>query len=97
MILLSALFLTGCVKYGTGNSFGYITTQERGLCSNQLWFRAELESSNTDCYVVDDSLAETARIFAKEKYRAEIVYERHLLLICGCSSEKIVQIKKIEG
>lgn len=95
LIIPLLLFITGCFPYAVGRSFGYITTQESGWCSQNLWFRAELESSNTDCYTLDSSLTQEVRQLALDKARVEIKYDRHVAVICGCSRDVIVEIKRI--
>jgi hypothetical protein len=72
---------SGCWIYGDGASVGYVTTVEDGVFWNSVWFRADLESSNTDAYAIRKNnyelkkqLLETSR----NKQRIEILYKKHV-------------------
>ena len=97
LICMPLILLSGCIEYGTGKSYGYVTTQEDGILWDKAWFRADLASSNTDCYVVgeDTLLKEQLNKFAEEKQRAVITFNKHLWT-WGCSNDEIINIETID-
>lgn len=54
LICLTALSLTGCLAGGSGESYGYVTTVEHPNGFYSAHFRASYNSSQTDCYTVDE-------------------------------------------
>lgn len=100
LLVLGALLLSsGCFRYGNGKSFGYITTVEDGIVWNHAYFRAELESSNTDCYLYDNEDVELEHALleaSNNKQRVEISFNRHLITISNCANDVITRIKNIK-
>ena len=98
-LILLAFFLTGCWRYGTGKTYGYITTVEDGIIWNKVWIRAELESSQTDCYVFKESdgvLEEQLREHSYNGDRVEVTYRRHIWVIASsCNDDEVVSARKI--
>lgn len=98
LLILCSLFLQGCIVYGTGESYGYVTTVEQGILYHKAWFRAELESSQTDCYIADPMIVGNLKDFAKHKQRAKITYRRHLITLAhDCLDDEIIGIEAIGG
>lgn len=98
-LILTSIFLMGCGHYGDGESVGYITTIEdnRDLIifpTKSLWFRAELESSQTDCYRMNENLEEVARVLSEQKVKVKIIYERHYVEF-GCSNDRVKEIRPL--
>lgn len=94
--VLAALLLSGCLRYTSGQSYGYVTTVEGGIFWSRAWFRAELESSQTDCYLVqrsNDDLKAELRAFAEQGQRVKLQYARHLVAAqIQCSFDEIVKV-----
>jgi len=102
LVGIGMLFLlTGCFIFGQGSSYGYITTVEDGFWWNRAYIRAELESSNTDCYVIkksDDFMYDNLKRLAESKQRVEIQYERHVFTMSSeCNNDEIVGYRVIEN
>ena len=99
LTILSLLFLTGCGMYGQGKSYGYITTTEDGILWDKVWIRAELESSQTDCYIIqNDNLKEQLRQVSELRQRVEITYARHFFTwVTDCYNDEIVSFKIINS
>jgi len=88
-IILTAmlLFLTGCGIYGQGKTYGYVTTIEDGIFLDKVWIRAELESSQTDCYIIDDNYLKNQLFqMAEQKQRLEITFDRHFFALTDCDN-----------
>ncbi len=96
--------LCGGIPYGGGSTYGYVTTIEQGgfweynlYGLNHVWVRADLASSNTDCYIINDiDLENQLRQTAMSKQRIQLQFERRLFT-GGCSSDKIVSYTITEG
>ena len=101
IVTFCLVFTTACWVYGKGESVGYITTVEDTgplFKTKALWFRAELESSQTDCYVLSPELEQQARIFQEQKQKVKIIYNKHFNKVYGftCSgTDQVVEIKPI--
>jgi len=98
-ILLSLFFLTGCVIYGSGETNGYVTTIEEGIFWDMIWFRADLASSNTDCYVIkDDNLKTKLKEFSANKQRITLKFNRHIAtLSLNCNDDEVIGYSIIGG
>ena len=99
LILLGLLFiilsLPGCIPYTSGSSYGYVTTVEGGIFWSHAWFRAELESSQTDDYMVQrsgDALKARLREVAESGQRVKITFRRHLLAATTGRADEIVDV-----
>lgn len=99
LLIIALMTLTGCGVYGAGKTYGYVTTLESGLFWNFVWVRAELESSQTDCYVFskDNLYLETQlNLMAKNKERIEMTYKRHLFTLASiCLDDEIVSVQVV--
>ena len=101
LILLATclLFNTGCWVYGSGKTYGYVTTVEDGIFWDFVWVRAELESSQTDCYVIHENnnkLKSDLRIIAENKNRVELQFNRHIFtLTMDCLNDEITYFRII--
>jgi hypothetical protein len=94
-----ALMLSSCIVYGTGKSFGYVTTVEEGMLWDHVWFRADNASSNTDCYMIkENDLVLRSRLeeASANGTRIEIQFKRHLLSCHGGLSDEIVDLRVID-
>lgn len=90
IMLLSLTLLTGCGVYGTGDTYGYITTVEDGIFWSKVWVRAELESSNTDCYAIKSTLKSELRQLADSKTRVKLNFDKHLaMLTADCRQAEV--------
>ena len=87
MAIISLLFLTGCGVYGDGKTYGYVTTVEDGIFWDRVWLRAELESSQTDCYIIkDENLKSQLENIAEMKIRIEMQFKRHIFAMTMCEN-----------
>jgi len=88
-IILTAmlLFLTGCGIYGQGKTYGYVTTIEDGIFLDKVWIRAELESSQTDCYIIDDNYLKNQLFQMAEQKQIKITVSEEI--------ERIIERKAI--
>ena len=96
------IFVNGCWVYGEGKTYGYITTVEDGIIWDKVRIRAELESSQTDCYVIDDSknsdLQEDLRVSSINKNRIELSFKRHLWTASsGCNNDEVIGFRIVEN
>ena len=95
VLVIAALFTTGCYVYGSGKTYGYVTTVEDGIFWDKAWFRAELESSQTDCYVLNsNNLKEQLRQTSEAGQRVEMSYRRHFITL-GCSSDQASSVRVV--
>lgn len=87
-VLAGLVLLSGCGVYGGGETQGYITTVEDGIVWDRVYFRADLQSSQTDCYIInDDSLKERLKRTSINKERISMKYDRHLVT-WGCTNDE---------
>jgi hypothetical protein len=96
LLLMVIPILSGCWRYGTGKTNGYITTIENGIFWDVVYIRAELESSNTDGYVINKNqfkLKEELQEFADSKQRVQLLFQKHVMTACGAHSDEIVSYK----
>ena len=93
ILALMCLFTTGCWVYGQGQTYGYVTTVEDGgpfeLGWWHAWVRADLASSNTDCYVIKPELSQELGQMAAAHQRLKLTFKRHMQT-AGCSNDEIV-------
>jgi hypothetical protein len=88
------------IQYGSGSTFGYITTIEQSVFSNKVWIRADYTSSQTDCYSVlkkDQQLYDMLRDMSQRGVRVEMSYTRNFLYMGGCSNDVVSNVKEIKG
>ena len=98
MALSSLILLSGCIVYGGGKTYGYITTVDDGIFWDNIWIRPELESSTDDCYIINDNQLKTQlQQLALDKVRLELRYNRHLFAMTKCEhSDEVIGYKIIE-
>jgi len=89
---VSVLFLSGCWRYGEGDTFGYVTTVESGIVWDYVWIRSDYTSSQTNAYVIDKgnrSLKQRLLVASEKKERIRLHSYNHIGLassvegVCG--------------
>ena len=50
LLLLSPLLLASCILYGEGETYGYIYAVDDGIIWDKVYYKSNLESSETDRY-----------------------------------------------
>lgn len=90
-----------CGSYGTGETFGYVTTVERNNGWAATHMRASYNSSQTDCYNVElrdeQVLADLERASLEEtRIKATFLKERKAGLNF-CSWGRIIKVEFLEG
>ena len=73
------------LQYGSGDTYGVMTTIEEGFFYDSVWIRADYESSQTDeyCFHKDnEGFKEDTRKFIEEKKRVKLTYQKHLIGQC---------------
>jgi len=89
LIVVCCLMLTGCWRYGEGQTVGYVTTTESGIIWDLVWIRAELESSETNAYCINKANKELKKALletSKKKQRIELSYYNHIGIASIASS-----------
>ena len=101
LLLLIALASTGCWKYGKGETIGYIYAVDDGIAWDKIWFKSNLQSSESDCYLIkDDALKEQLRQVSGDA-KVRLYYDRHLFTIASCpegtsTNDEIVRFEILE-
>jgi len=96
LLLLIVPLLSGCWRYGIGKTNGYITTVENGIFWDVVYIRAELESSQTDGYIINKNqfkLKEELQQIADNKQRVQLLYQKHVAAATGANSDEVVSYK----
>lgn len=97
MLLVLMLLVTSCGIYANGKTYGYVTTVESGFFWDRAWVRAELESSQTDCYVIDESIKYDLEKIAETKQRVELTYRRHFFTMSlDCLNDEIYKFRVLD-
>lgn len=93
--LLSLVLLTGCFRYGKGETTGYIYAVENGFFWDKVYLKSSLESSETDCYLVEKNSDLSNLLKAKTIGRnlINLKYDRHLVTLANdCYNDEITLI-----
>ena len=103
LIILGLIFLScslsSCIPYGKGKTIGYITTVESGLLWDRVWIRAELESSQTDSYLVRKFKEEFKNDLidsSKNKQRIELYYKKHIWCWAVGNSDEAISFQVVK-
>lgn len=97
LILLLPLLLTGCGVYGTGETIGYVYAVDDGIFWNRVYYKTDLQSSETDCYIFsDDSIGEQLRALSG-KDKIKLKYDRHFFALTAetCNADEITGIDMV--
>ena len=101
-IILSTLLLTtGCGKYGTGETIGYVYAVDDGILWDKVWYKSNLESSESDCYLIkNDNIKEQLKKISG-KAKVKLFYDRHFMTIANCpegtgTDDEITRFELIE-
>lgn len=85
LLLGSLLFLTGCWVYGKGESVGYVYAVDDGIFWDKVWFKSNLQSSESDCYLInDDGLKDELKQIQGDTNKVRLHYKRHLFTVAQC-------------
>lgn len=83
-LLISLLLLAGCWVYGKGETTGYIYAIDDGIFWDKVWYKSNLQSSESDCYLIkNDALKEQLRSISANT-TVKLSYNRHLFTIASC-------------
>lgn len=102
-LMLIPSLLTGCGVYGKGETIGYIYAVDDAVLWTQVWYKSSLESSESDCYVVDTDKTDLIEKLkqASGETKVKMKYEKHLYTLNLCPTEHqthdaIVDVQIIE-
>jgi hypothetical protein len=101
LLILSIFLLTGCGIYGQGKSTGYIYATDDGILWDKVWFKPDMASTESDCYLLNDNNLKEQLKNLQSNIKIEIYYDRHLLTLSSCgeskgSKDEIISYKIIE-
>lgn len=96
--LLLALLSSGackCIDIGRGQSVGYVTTVQDALYMSNVWFRADVTSSQTDCYLVanDEGFKAKLQAAADGNERVKITFRRFVTATSTCSNDLVIAVE----
>lgn len=94
VLMLIMLALSGCIRYGKGESTVYVYSVSDGIFWDQLWVKTSPESSEEYCHEMKDELKERAQQYIGQMVR--IKYYTHLLTLSDCTSEEVYSIQAVE-
>lgn len=86
LILIAPLLLSGCFRYGTGETTGYVYAIDDGLIWDHVWFKSTLEASQADCYLLDNDDLKSKLKEASGKLKVKLGYDRHLFTFSNCDA-----------
>ena len=84
VLMILSVITTGCVTYGIGETVGYIYAVDDGIMWDKVWFKSSLESSQSDCYLIEDAAikAQLRNVSGDKKVRLH--FKRHLITLGFC-------------
>lgn len=85
LTIISLVSLTGCVKYGTGETIGYIYAVDDGIIWDKVWYKSSLESSESDCYLLraNSKIKEDIKN-ASGGAKVRLKYSKHMITASLC-------------
>jgi hypothetical protein len=86
LILTLLLMLPSCIIYGKGETIGYIYAVDDGIFWDKVWYKTNLESSESDCYLLNTdnvNLKEELRQLSG-KVKLKLHYQRHFMTWAMC-------------
>ena len=96
-VLVIAISLTGCWKYGRGEMYGYVTAVDDGYIWSYTYVKTSLDSSDADNFIFsknNEALRTSLVNFAKEKTYVKVSFYNHVTTATGNSNS--CEIYKIE-
>ena len=87
VMLLSLVLLSGCFIYGSGKTVGYIYAVDDGLIWDKVWYKSNLESSESDCYLIQNENIKQELTQLIGNTKIELTYNRHLITASICGGE----------
>ncbi len=89
-------FFSGCLIYGKGETVGYVYAIEDGILWDKIWYKSSLDSSESDCYLINnDTLKEELKSHAG-KDKIKFSYFRHLFTLSLCENNTNDEITSFE-
>lgn len=85
LLLTLPMLLAGCYRFGAGETIGYVYAVDDGVFWDTVWFKTSLESSESDCYNLDNDTIKTALREETNGVKLKLTYTKHLLTF-GCES-----------
>ncbi|MDB5344219.1 MAG: hypothetical protein JWP89_2596 [Schlesneria sp.] len=96
-LLVPLLFLTACLKYGTGEQTGYVYAVDDGFFHSNVWIKNSINSSgNGDNYCVDDGTLKQQLKDLSPNQQIKIAYDRHFALASTCNNDMITSFTLIK-
>lgn len=95
------LVSSGCWIYGTGESVGYVYAVDDGLIWDKVWFKSNLESSESDCYLINDEVLKEQIKTVSGNEKVKIYYNRHFGTLASCpegteTEDEIIRFERVE-
>ena len=102
VLILGLLFTSGCIRYGKGETMGYIYAVDDGIIWDKIWYKSDLESSESDCYLIKDDLLKQQLKELSGDTKIKLYYDRHLITLSMCpegtgTSDEIVRFEIINN
>jgi len=79
-VFLVSVFCCGCLVVGQGSMYGYVTAVEDNIIWSKVYFKTDLQSSDSDVFTVRKSnmnLKETLEGYAENGKRVKIRFNNH--------------------
>lgn len=98
-LLIISLVLSGCGIYGGGETIGYVYAVDDGIVWDKVWYKSSLESSESDCYLIDDDYLKEELKKVSGKNKVKLKYRRHWITNAICdnlTSDEIIGFEVLE-
>ena len=97
--IVTLMLFSGCVTYGSGETTGYVTTIEDGFFWGKVWIRSDLESSQTNCYLIKkhSNLKDDIIKHSKDKTRITLYFDKHLVTLADTNEGEITNLEVINN
>lgn len=97
--IMTLILFSGCGTYGGGETTGYVTTIEDGFFWSKVWIRSDLESSQTNCYLISKHsiLKDDVVKYSKDKTRITLYFDKHLMTLADNNEGVITSLEVINN
>jgi hypothetical protein len=82
--LAACSILSACGIYGTGETVGYVYAVDDGIIWDKVWYKSTLESSQGDCYLIDNDVLKAQLRELSGKQKVKLTYARHFYTFSRC-------------
>ena len=90
LLLILIISLTGCWRYGKGQTVGYIYAVDDGIIFwDKVWYKSSLDSSESDCYLINNDSLKKQLTEITGKQKVKIYYDRHYFTLANCIDQAL--------